>query len=93
MMIPAVHFPAINYGLHILRVVLDEMATGTLLLMGEAAAMGVAGILRQPPNSSRLPVGLRLIASNRRRTASCPLVPALLGLFTTVLVENPKTNL
>ena len=94
-MISAVHlYLSSTTARHILGVVLYKMATGTLRLMSEMAVMVRAGGLRQPPDSSsRLPVALRLIVLNRRRTASCPLVPALLGLFTTVLVENPKTNL
>jgi hypothetical protein len=52
-----------------------------------------AGGLHQLSDSSRLSVDLRLIVFNRRRTASCPLVLALRGLFTTVFVENPRRDL
>jgi hypothetical protein len=74
-------------------VVLYEMTRGTLPLRGKTAARVFARILHQPPDSPRFPADLWLIVLKRRRTASCPLVLAILGLFTTVLVETPQTNL
>ena len=69
---------------HILSVVPYGIATGTLSLMGETAAMVVAGILRQLPDSSRLPVGLRLIVLNQKAYRILPFGPGIPGLFTTV---------
>jgi hypothetical protein len=70
------------------------MATGTLRLMSEMAVMVCAGGLRQPPDSSsRLPVALRLIVLDRRRTSFLPFGPGIMGLFTTVLVENLRRDL
>jgi hypothetical protein len=86
-MISAVHLPAFNYGRDTFAVVLCEMARGTLPLADKTAAMVLAGILHQTPDGSRLPVDLRLIVLNRRRAASCSLVPALLELFTTILLR------
>ena len=60
-----------------------------LLLIREAAGKVVAGVLRHPPDISRSPVNLL----NRKRNESCPLVPASLGVFTTVVVENPRKAL
>jgi hypothetical protein len=52
--------------------------------MSETAAMVVAGILRQLPDSSRLPVGLRLIVLNQKAYRILPFGPGIPGLFTTV---------
>ena len=72
--------------------VLYEMTTGTLPLPGKRTAWVWARILHRLPDRSRFPVDLWLIVLKRRRTASCPLVLALLGL-TTVFVEIPQRNL
>ena len=77
---------------HIFAVVLYD-GHCILRLMAETAGMVVAGGLRRAPVTLCLPVALRLIVLNRRRTASCPLVPTLLGLFTTVFVEKPRRDL
>jgi hypothetical protein len=77
-MISAVYLP-FNSLRHILEAMLYEMATGTLLLTGETAGIVVGKILHQPPDSSRLPVHLRLIVLNRRHTASLPFGPGITG--------------
>ena len=81
---------------HILSVVPYGIATGTLSLMGEmgeTAAMVVAGILRQLPDSSRLPVGLRLIVLNQKAYRILPFLVPALRVCLLQFVENPKTNL
>ena len=68
-------------------------ATGTLPLTDKTAAMVDAGILCQPPDSSRLPVGLRLIVLNQKAYRILPFLVPALRVCLLQFVENPKTNL
>ena len=88
-MIRAVHLRTFNYW-HILAVVLYEIATSTLSLTDKTAAMVVVGILRQAPDSSRLPVDLRLIVLNQG-VPHLAICPGMTGVcFTTVCLESAE---